>query len=310
VTTPSIDGFALTIGHSGASFCDVALEATSGKASGMAVARVAAIAGVQALCRSLLGRPLLDQSARWRAHADAPGYGLVECALADLAARVAGVPLALWLGGTANEALPLAVMIDDIDAAPAAGAGMIVLRMRSWHRAVDAVAALRARDPAPRDIAVDLGGTLTALDAAAFDDAARQVGIDLAIDPAPDILTARRLATAVALRAAPGGLADIAAALEEDRAQAIVADAALWGPAGIARLAALCRVFQASLHVAGAAHPVATAFAAHIARATPAATRVVVDGDMHPFATRETPGLGIGLALAPGAPAQRIAVTP
>jgi hypothetical protein len=82
------------------------------------------------------------------------------------------------------------------------------------------------------------------------------------------------------------------------------------------RLAALARVFQASLHVAGAAHPIATAFAAHIARATPAATCIVVLDELFPFATRATPGLGVGLALdhaAPGlaeAQAQRIAVAP
>ena len=110
----------------------------------------------------------------------------------------------------------------------------------------------------------------------------------------------------------PGALADVAAALEEDRAQAVVADAATWGPAGIMRLAALARVFQASLHVAGAAHPIATAFAAHIARATPAATCIAVQDELFPFATRATPGLGIGLALDHEglAQAQRIAVTP
>jgi hypothetical protein len=132
------------------------------------------------------------------------------------------------------------------------------------------------------------------------------------IDPFPDILTARRLGTAVALRAVPAGLADVAAALEEDRAQAIVADAALWGPAGIARLAALCRVFQASLHIASAAHPVATLFAEHLARATPAATRIVIAGEIFAFPTRRTRGGGIGAALdhAKLAATQRIAVAP
>src|SRR5947208_10923587 len=88
VTMPAIDGFALIIGRSGAGSCDVALEATSGTSTGVAIGRIAAPPSVQSLCKSLLGRKLLDQSARWRAHATAPGYGLVECALTDLAARV------------------------------------------------------------------------------------------------------------------------------------------------------------------------------------------------------------------------------
>jgi L-alanine-DL-glutamate epimerase-like enolase superfamily enzyme len=313
VTAPCIDGFVLTIGSSGAAACDVALEASSGSFGGVAVGRIAEPAQVEALCRSLLGRPLLDQSARWRSHGEAPGYGLVECALADLAARRAGLPLGLWLGGTAHESLPLAVVVDDIERAPQ-DAALLVIRARDWRDAIDAAKTLRGREAAGtqgrRNIAVDLGGGLTSLDSAAFDAAAKTIGIDLAIDPAPDILTARKLATAVALRAVPGHLADVAAALEEDRAQAIVADAGAWGPAGMLRLAALCRVFQASLHVASAAHPIATAFAAHLARATPAATCIVVLDELFAFATRATPGLGGGLALDPAglAHARRIAV--
>src|SRR5262245_42654886 len=120
MSTPTIDGFVLTIGHSDAGSCDIALEATSGTESGVAGGPVSSPAPVQALRRPLLGRSVLVQSARWRSHAEAPGYGLVECTLADLAARRAGVPLGLWLGGTAHETLPLAVTVDDIERAPPA----------------------------------------------------------------------------------------------------------------------------------------------------------------------------------------------
>jgi L-alanine-DL-glutamate epimerase-like enolase superfamily enzyme len=55
-------------------------------------------------CRAALGRPLTDRLAP--SSVSDPGTGALETARADLAARIAGLPLWLWLGGAARPRVP------------------------------------------------------------------------------------------------------------------------------------------------------------------------------------------------------------
>ena len=232
----------------------------------------------------LAGEPLRLQKG------DLGGAGALDNAVLDLAARCAGVPLALWLGGTHNARVAVADRLRWADA-PADLAGEA--RVRALVERVEtrvarhgfATLTVACNDADPEQLVTLLTALrrafgsrlalrldMTALPAAAarpLVGPARDLAVSALIEPGIDVSVGpERTLVPIAVTACPehggilrGGVAQIMRILTNHNGGAVVA----------LRLAALARVFQSEVLLgAGSGLAVEAALLGQLARATPA----------------------------------------
>jgi muconate cycloisomerase len=296
-------------------------------------------AALERLCRCVLGQAPSETTRRHQAlglagpplsqTGDLAAAGLVDNAVLDLAARLAGVPLALWLGGHAHTRVPLADRVNWADApgdpsnhdrvrwlVDRAGErierhGFASLTVRPGNAELAALGALlqalRARFGARVGLRVDCAG-FPASDRRAIASTARELGVECLIDPGRSAAALGRLGP-VPLAVSPSPvLHEIAIG---GRAQIVRLEPAAHGGAAMAqRFASIARVFQLELLLAGSTGlAIELALLAQLARATPAALQPldfgpdpttvpgieVRDGVLH---VPDGPGLGIAIDAA------------
>jgi L-alanine-DL-glutamate epimerase-like enolase superfamily enzyme len=232
----------------------------------------------------LAGDPLTLQKG------DLGGLGALDNAVLDLAARCAGVPLSLWLGGTHNSRVAVADRLRWTDA-PAdrpgearvralveraegriARHGFATITVACAGAEPDQLVALLTALRRAVGARVDLRLDLSALPAAAarpLVGPARDLAVSALIEPGIDVSVGpERTKLPIAVRACP----EHAGILKSGVAQILrILTNANGGAAVALRLAALARVFQSEVLLgAGSGLAVETALLGQLARATPA----------------------------------------
>jgi muconate cycloisomerase len=288
---------------------------------------------IERLAAGLLGQALSDANRRHAAlglagpplaqTGDLAPAGALDNAVLDLAARRAGVPLALWLGGQAQPRVRIADRVSWSDAPGDLAADQRIgwLTERAGERAerhgFSALSVRPGKAPAADllnllgrlrftfgsrvTLRVDLSAGYPAAETRALTAPARALGVDLLMLRGHSLLGG---AVPLAVEPDPslqrimlGGLA-----------QAVRVDLARHGGAALAqRLAALLRVFQLELLLTGATgHAIELALLGQLARATPTDLQPLDFGPdataLAPLAVRDgllvlPPGPGLGIEV-------------
>lgn len=266
----------------------------------------------------------------------------VDMALHDLVARTLGVPLYVFLGGAVRDELPSHLTLGDgtpdaaVRAATAAvRAGFRALKIRvglgPFEGDLERVAAVRAAVGPAVNLAVDASTAWTPREAVRRLARLERYGLAYAEQPVPpgDLEGLRHVTrhTGVPIMADESiqSLADVVR-IARDRAADLLhlSLARLGGIAGLRRAAAVARAGGLGIMIGQANEGgLATAAAAHCARAIPAAhlelggTEGVLEDPASGFALRDgrawlpdEPGLGVRLDLGVLAPVGRVGAVP